>query len=1207
MKKNIILSFVLGAFFTIHAQNNQNKYSEYYFKNFPNSPSTATFLRYGDIQNSEYTGTNSPQIPLLTAQSGAVKIPLTLQYISGNGIKVAQEAGSVGLGWDINLPTITQSILGGFSDFDDVAKYLPDFISSSNPFNNYFPNNHVPGANLSYSGLTSAPTTGGYSYYKTIDGFLPLNGNFTDLNNQAPFTVDTDTSPDIFTCNLFGEKLEFVVNNYPVGMTTHTFSPTFYCLNKKGYKISYDNNTYFTIIDPTGTKYYFAKVEDVRTLTSVSKNYVITKITDVNNNNINFTYNEYLNVRNLPSVGNKLNYTYGNQSYTGGIPFANSMTWAYIGEYDDQYPGSAMNPLKSSQNVGFQPAFPSNVSTLQNYLLISNISGDFGKVNFYYSDRVDFPTQKLDKIEELNFSNQVVNSVNFSYDYFNSQSSVNILSTPNYQTLLTQFYQQFSQDRLTKRLRLLSVKIDDQSYMFGYNETLLPSKHSTGVDYWGYSNGGFTNKTIFLNPGDFNYPTPIPVDNDLNNNFKQADVNYAQSGILNKITYPTKGSSSFEYELNSASNLFYQYDYGNLTVGNGLRLATQTNRDINNQFIGKTEFKYFDGISTNPLFLFNKNTYSTVGFYVNAGTYYSQSSGIISMNSNNNNSASPLSSGDYIGYSKVITTQKDSQNNTKGSIETNFSNNPDFHYFLQDGVIPIYMPSTKSPNSTENGKELSQIIYDTSMNKLKQTDNTYSEVYSNVFYGTSISRNSRSVWNGSPAFPQTGGEWSIFPHGVTVLGYYPIFSKKSLLSQSVTKDYLNNKISTTQTSYSYSSLNNLLLKLVNYPDGIAESTQFSYANPVDNQKLFNANMVSIPLLKTISKGGQDYSAFRTKYDDTSHLNPTSVVETSQVQPPNYVVDTKTIINYTTYDNKGNLLEYVNTANVPTTIVWGYNKTLPIAKIEGASYATVSQYLQDIIDKSDADVDATTEQTLINALDVLRKRPEMSDYQITAYTYNPLVGVTNIIPPSGIREQYLYDSSNRLKRIIDVNGKILKENEYNYVPTTFYSSIQSKPFTRNNCGSSAIGGVYNYIVPAGQYTSIIDQPDADQKALNDINTNGQNAANTNGTCTPISCSLSFNSSLGISGGGSVSVSQNSSYKLSFGFSSGSNSASLPWATTGVKIATITGTCKPTTDFLTYNGQIYCTIQTNGDVILKTHSGNALPNNTSYNYEFYFPIN
>ncbi|SEV88186.1 hypothetical protein SAMN05421841_0001 [Chryseobacterium wanjuense] len=572
MKKNIILSFVLGlTFFSIiQAQNDQNKYSEYYFKNLPNSPSTATFLRYGDIQNSEYTGTNSPQIPLLTAESGTIKIPLILKYISGNGVKVTQEAGSTGLGWDISLPSITQSILGGYSDFGTEKKYLADFTKSANPFNNYFPHSVQPLP----AGFVSQPTKDAYSYYKTIDGFLPLNGNFEDLNNS--FQADTDTSPDIFTCNLFGEKLEFIISNYPTNFVT-TFTPTFYCLNKKGYKISYNSNSYFTIIDPTGTKFYFSRVEDVRTLTSVSKNYFITKITDINNNDINFTYNEYSNVKNLVSIGQKLNYTYGNQTYHyNSLPLSNSQNFTWIGEFDEQYPGSAMNPFRSSQSVGFMTPPLINWSTTQNYLLINNISGNFGKINFYYSDRVDFPTQKLDKIEEQNNLNQIVKTVNFNYDYFNSQNSITI----------DQPYQIYSQDRLKKRLKLLSITINnDTPYIFGYNETLLPSKNSMGVDYWGYSNGGFSNKTLFLNPTDFNYPTAIPLDNNYNNNFKQADINYTQSAVLTKIIYPTKGSSLFEYELNSANNLFNQYDYSKLTVGNGLRLKSQTNKDSNDQFI----------------------------------------------------------------------------------------------------------------------------------------------------------------------------------------------------------------------------------------------------------------------------------------------------------------------------------------------------------------------------------------------------------------------------------------------------------------------------------------------------------------------------------------------------------------------------------------------------------------------------------------------
>ena len=59
--------------------------------------------------------------------------------------------------------------------------------------------------------------------------------------------------------------------------------------------------------------------------------------------------------------------------------------------------------------------------------------------------------------------------------------------------------------------------------------------------------------------------------------------------------------------------------------------------------------------------------------------------------------------------------------------------------------------------------------------------------------------------------------------------------------------------------------------------------------------------------------------------------------------------------------------------------------------------------------------------------------------VTTYTYDPLIGVTTITPPSGIREQYLYDTANRLKEIQvrerDNTGnyvvKTIKELKYNY--------------------------------------------------------------------------------------------------------------------------------------------------------------------------------
>jgi hypothetical protein len=143
----------------------------------------------------------------------------------------------------------------------------------------------------------------------------------------------------------------------------------------------------------------------------------------------------------------------------------------------------------------------------------------------------------------------------------------------------------------------------------------------------------------------------------------------------------------------------------------------------------------------------------------------------------------------------------------------------------------------------------------------------------------------------------------------------------------------------------------------------------------------------------------------------------------------------TEITYDQYDSKGNLLQYTTKDGISTAIIWGYNSTQPIAKIVGATYAQVSSLAAEIISASDSDISSATEQTLIDKLDIFRKQSALSSAQITTYTYDPLIGVTSITPPSGIREVYLYDSANRLKEIRENNasGKLIKEFKYNYKP------------------------------------------------------------------------------------------------------------------------------------------------------------------------------
>lgn len=155
-----------------------------------------------------------------------------------------------------------------------------------------------------------------------------------------------------------------------------------------------------------------------------------------------------------------------------------------------------------------------------------------------------------------------------------------------------------------------------------------------------------------------------------------------------------------------------------------------------------------------------------------------------------------------------------------------------------------------------------------------------------------------------------------------------------------------------------------------------------------------------------------------------------------------------------YDSKGNLLQTTKDG-FSTTYIYGYNQLYPIAKIEGTTYEQLmtalgvssptnnSSYLSlDIVTKSNADTNENSENDLIAALDSLRKHPNLANFRVTTYTYNPLIGITSVTPPSGMREVYTYEAvTNKLKEVKrmekDAGGndvyRTLKEYEYHYKP------------------------------------------------------------------------------------------------------------------------------------------------------------------------------
>ncbi|WP_037361224.1 DUF5977 domain-containing protein [Asinibacterium sp. OR53] len=148
-----------------------------------------------------------------------------------------------------------------------------------------------------------------------------------------------------------------------------------------------------------------------------------------------------------------------------------------------------------------------------------------------------------------------------------------------------------------------------------------------------------------------------------------------------------------------------------------------------------------------------------------------------------------------------------------------------------------------------------------------------------------------------------------------------------------------------------------------------------------------------------------------------------------------------------------------------------------------------------------------------SIDELRLYPKSA--QMTTYTYDPLVGMTSICDMASKIIYYEYDGFGRLHIVRDGDRNIVKEFCYNYkgdyagCPVVFVNAKQSGNFTRNNCAAGITGSTVTYTVSASTYSSTVSQADANQKAINDVNTNGQIYANTNGTCTAVVATTYYN--------------------------------------------------------------------------------------------------
>lgn len=1074
--KKFINFFSCWVIISIAGQN-QKYHSGDKYNMIIKSPDAGQISKHIDIPSGTYTGVTGIDIPIYNIKAFDYDLPISLNYHT-SGVKVKEMASKVGLGWSLSIGGISLSkqIIGG----EDKGKPLyinPNsdlFKPNNNGADNYLARKAVGYDMVNGNGLEdSQPDIYSYSlvgasgkfYFDTSRKVIKIPQNDIKIQNNYEM-VDVSGNRYIFKeaniiRNLGGAEPS---DNEIQNITDYSISKIILHngeeISFKYKSISYDYyNNYYKglkrhIAGSTGV-FNQNSYTEYPTKTQVIYEDVIEKIT-FKEGTIEFNYGNRLDI----PGGEKLERIIVKNNY-------NIIIADYIMNY---------SYFDSSDTANLN--YVSQAATLQKRLKLSSLINQLNqsKHTFNYFEQYSLPNRFSDQTDFLGFYNGSVNNKGISYVLegdkvygFGDNKKPN-LDYAKSAALKTITYP-------TGGKMDIEYELDD--FYFEGLETEIESKGFTGCGDGSETmlNSGFTVNTVKPYVDfKFTFNSPYsPIDDgsgslpigtyvvaeilDQNNNvLKQFLVNQESEVLLEKkdlykIRFRKIGTDNLDnsnpmpclvlqwFEVNST------YKEYNKSIG-GLRIKSFQKSDGSNNLM-KTEFQYklengksSGGIVGDPIDY--QYTYEEPCTNGTTLTYDCTNKYQLITNSGNFNITTV--NGKATLYDRVIT-------------KTINVSNPSQTYTVIDNYFNSGMtnlPSFKNSmmftfdsNHYDRGLLLKKEIYNSQNTLIKKIENQYDfDYYFNQFSNdystqqpTRVTMKPYYIW--IKAITNTSSTGTSVTN-IPIFDYdrYEIISSWVKNISTKTTNYFNNQNVMETTEYFYDSnyrhLNPIKQK-VTFSDLSLNETNYKYAHEKANQKLIDANMIGIPLeTSTVQKkdaadvSGKLISKNETRYDNPANLFPTSVLSYDLQNGTNL----STEVTYDKYDSKGNLQQYTTKDGISTTIVWGYNSTQPIAKIVGATYNQVSSLISAMVTASDSDAQLSTdasEQALILALNSFRNDTALAAYQISTYTYDPLIGVRSITPPSGIREVYIYDTSNRLKEIRenDATGKLLKEFKYNY--------------------------------------------------------------------------------------------------------------------------------------------------------------------------------
>ncbi len=955
-------------------------------KVFPLAPNTAAQAKFGDIPVNHFTGVPDISIPIYTIQSGSISVPITLAY-HANGIRVADIASWVGLGWSLDAGAIiTRKVMGLFDD-EGTSGYLNG---------NLMQENYV----------------------------FDMCDDITYLNNVATGAVDTE--PDIYSFSLPGRSGKFFFNGQDdMEIKQLPYSPV-----KIEDKYTSSNRLMFNIIDESGNYHAFGKSQSSREgstnelgIGGVTAWRVDTIISQNRRDSVFFEYTTqsfYLN-----------SYSY-HVTLTDLVTNANYAT-----------PGLSQHFQGSNVN--------NTTECLPSVIKFKN-----GKIVFTRSDnsRSDLPacySLKDIKVYTYNYqtsSYDLLKKIQFHYSYFTSN-----------------------------RLKLDSLSILDKSdqlierYRFQYETSInLPARNSLECDLWGYYNHASGNNSLIpaTEIDDYQaWASSLPTVIQISNNNRDVDTSYIQANILKKIYYPTGGYTEFEYEANRYTNESQQIIYAG-----GLRIRAIKNFTESSGTPILRTYIYDAGVRNflEPDFYYRiEHMSEEIIQYEQSGEihYELASKRERTFISNPTSDIIPYD-GSLVVYPRVTEFIGNGSNNI-GKTVFEYTFNPDVY----DMTLLTSTKGRRESRFFSRGQlsKKSVFAHNTSGTYLPVAMESYiynspfaESIYENVGF---VAEQYYTTW----AYENDCETMNLYyysPYDIASDDNYLVSKTEKVYDQEDTT-----KMLTITTNYYYDNLihqqvnrtktvnskGDSLIVTTRYPQDYVLSGKTQTDNTVlDAMRNKNMQAAVIEQYNTVKISGTAYTTggILNKYkvltsggfdvDSVSVLEivspitgfTVSNVNTSGVFQKDYRY--KRYIKYNSYDSKNNLQQYTPRISDPVSIVWGYNQSEPVLKVEGmsfsdlsAAYSSLISYLQTNSNLPSARTYSSVSAKVTSIKSTLSALLNNKTCQVTLYTYCPQVGLTSQTDPNGMTTYYDYDDYGRLILVRDNDGNILKSYDYHYKP------------------------------------------------------------------------------------------------------------------------------------------------------------------------------